>query len=57
MHFFAYNIYFLTINVSTPASNVSNTQLNQALKIEANVCMKNKNEEKFFKFHFIYDNL
>ncbi len=29
------------------------TQLRQALQIE-NVCIKNKNE-KFFKFHYIYD--
>ncbi len=33
------------------------TQLKQALKTEENICIKNKNEEKFFKIHFIYDNL
>ncbi len=33
------------------------TQLKQVLKIEENICIKNKNEEIFFKFHFIYDNL
>ncbi len=32
-------------------------QLKHALKIEENICIKNKNEEAFFKFHFIYDNL
>ncbi len=26
-------------------------------KIEENICIKNKNDEKIFKFHFIYDNL
>ncbi len=33
------------------------TQRKQALQIEENICRKNKDEEKFFKFHFIYDNL
>ncbi len=33
------------------------TQLKQALKIEENICIKNKIEDKFFKFHFLYDNL
>ncbi len=33
------------------------TQLKQALQIEENIFIKNKNEEKFFKFHFMYDNL
>ncbi len=32
-------------------------QLKQALKIEGNVCIKNNNEEKFLKYHFIYENL
>ncbi len=27
------------------------TQLKQALKIEENICRKNNNEDKFFKFH------
>ncbi len=33
------------------------TQLMQTLKIEENICIQNKIEEKFFKFHFIYDNV
>ncbi len=33
------------------------TQFMQALQIEENICIKNKNEENFFKFNFIYDNL
>ncbi len=31
------------------------TLLKQALQIGENICIKNKNEEKFFKFHFICD--
>ncbi len=33
------------------------TQIKQTLQIEENTCIKNKNKEIFFKFHFIYDNL
>ncbi len=33
------------------------TQLKQALKIEENICGKNNNEDKFFKFHVIYEKL
>ncbi len=33
------------------------TQLKQALKIEENICSKNNNEDNFFKFHIIYEEL
>ncbi len=32
-------------------------QLKQALKIEEHICIKNNNEDKFLKYHFIYENL
>ncbi len=33
------------------------TQLKQALTREENICRKNNNEDKFFKFHFISEKL
>ncbi len=32
-------------------------QLKQTLTIEENICIKNNNEEKFHKYHFIYEQL
>ncbi len=52
-----YYIYIQRLfNSSTLDLYACLTQLKQTLKIE-NICIKNKNEEKFFKFHFIYDNV
>ncbi len=33
------------------------TQLQQALKVEENICIKDNIEEIFFKFHFIHEKL
>ncbi len=33
------------------------TEAAAPMKIVEYICIKNKNEEQFFKFHFIYDNL
>ncbi len=33
------------------------TQLKQAMKIEEHICIKNDNEETFYKFLFIYEKL
>ncbi len=32
-------------------------QLKQTLKIEEHICIKNNNEDKFLRYHFIYENL
>ncbi len=43
---------FNTYLIITHNLNDCLTQLKQAL--EENICLKNKNEEQFFNFHFIY---
>ncbi len=53
-----YYIYIKCLfNNNTLELYICLTQLKQALKIEENICKKNNNEVKFFKFHFIYDKL
>ncbi len=52
-----YYIYIQRLfNYNTLDLYVCLTQLKQALEIEENICRK-KNEDNFFKFHFIYEKL
>ncbi len=44
-------------NDNTPDLCACLIQLKQALKIEENICIKNNNEDKLLKYHFIYENL
>ncbi len=53
-----YYIYIQRVfNNNTLDLYICLTQLKQALKIEENISRKNNNEDKFFKFHFIYEKL